>query len=259
MYIYKITDTLTDKCYIGIDTKPKKKLSRWKAHKRNARYKQKNNLPTTFFYKQLALRESDFVIDVIYEGTTSVYELFLKEIHYIKKYNSYVDGYNGTSGGDGFKRNIKSDKHYEKLYEVFKERMSEFNRKKWTGKTKEQRNLELKWHSEESRLKRSDTIRKEWQEMSPVDKEAKLKNLKEYIKTNHDSYVLKAKKASDIAKERNQHNVTIKCRTTGKMYTFDSIRTADKELKTSILYLRKLKKDGKIGSKKWELINEQQT
>lgn len=92
-YIYKITNTLNNKCYIGQTVKPVEK-----------RFQQHKNNYTKSYFSQIALYKAfqkygieNFNFESIEEVDNS--QLNEKEIYWIKYYNSYYDGYNSTLGG----------------------------------------------------------------------------------------------------------------------------------------------------------------
>lgn len=93
--IYKITNTLNDKCYIGqsIDIE-----TRWAQHicegKRNT---QKGKLYPAMFQDGI----ENFTFEVIEECSLNQEILNERERHWIKFYNSFEDGYNSTIGGQG--------------------------------------------------------------------------------------------------------------------------------------------------------------
>lgn len=105
--IYKITNQVNNKCYIGQSICIEK---RWKEHIYEAEKGDKN-------YKlYLAIRKygiDNFTFEVIEECSEK--DLNEKEIFYIKKYDSYLNGYNSTLGGQGknFQRIIEPQKIYE--------------------------------------------------------------------------------------------------------------------------------------------------
>lgn len=251
MYVYKITDSKTNKVYIGVDTKPKDRLNRWHEHLRLSK-----KSPTTKFYKQLGKRPNDFSVEVVFESS-SVGELFLKEIELISQYDSYKRGYNSTIGGDCFGVVVHSEEHYNELVEIFRDRMKEFNVVKWKDTTLSDRQEMIKHcHTDESNAKRSKTIKAEWDGMTTADKNAKLNGLLTYIENNKDEQRRKAKLASDKAAILNQRKVRIRDRATGEVHEFNSIKEANTTLNTAVRYLEQLKNSGKIGSKKWELLDE---
>ena len=115
--IYSITNKINGKRYIGqsinID-------NRWKEHIRNIDNPNKNNT----IYK--ALRKyglENFIFEVLEECTES--ELDDKEIYWIEYYDSYNNGYNMNTGGNG--RRIDYDylvsqyKIYKNIYETAKQ------------------------------------------------------------------------------------------------------------------------------------------
>jgi len=94
MVIYKATNKIDDKCYIG---QTKKKLqTRIYDHLRKSKYTDLN----IHFYN--AIRKygwDNFKWEVLCE-CESKRELDEMEFHYIKQYDSYDNGYNMTLGGD---------------------------------------------------------------------------------------------------------------------------------------------------------------
>ena len=96
-YIYKITNNINGKVYIGKTTKTVEE--RWKGHLKKMNYK-KNK-----FYNALNKYGIDnFTIEEIEECDDDL--LNEEEIYWINFYNSYENGYNSTGGGDGRKNNF---------------------------------------------------------------------------------------------------------------------------------------------------------
>lgn len=92
-YIYKITNTINDKIYVGKTHNSLEK--RWKEHLRDS---------VRFFNRPLysAMRKYGtycFKIELIEECARDDSEE--REKYWIKYYNSFGDGYNATLGGDG--------------------------------------------------------------------------------------------------------------------------------------------------------------
>ena len=94
-FLYKITNTVNNKCYIGWTSKDVQ--SRWNQHKTDALRIRDNRK----FYN--AIRKygiENWSVDTLLE-TATVKEAKLKEIELITFYDSYYKGYNSTKGGDG--------------------------------------------------------------------------------------------------------------------------------------------------------------
>lgn len=92
MYIYKITNKINNKVYIGQTIHSIE--SRWKRHQYDAFKKD------THFAR--AIRKygaENFIVEQI-DIANSKEELNEKEIYWIKYYNSTIDGYNSTDGGE---------------------------------------------------------------------------------------------------------------------------------------------------------------
>ena len=89
--IYKITNIIDNKCYIGQSVNIYK---RWKDHETRS---QKENTPLYLAIRKYGLENFTFEIieKVNKEGLNE------REKYWIKYYNSYNNGYNQTIGGDG--------------------------------------------------------------------------------------------------------------------------------------------------------------
>ena len=117
--LYKITNTVSGKIYIG-----KTYVSiedRWRDHIRCAFRVTKDSLSYVYNHKMArAIRKygpDNFKIELIsqYEEI----ELEQKEMEYIKKYDSYKNGYNSTLGGDGNKRDSKIEKFASEIVALY--------------------------------------------------------------------------------------------------------------------------------------------
>lgn len=99
-YIYKITNQINGKVYIGKTVYDIKK--RWKEHQLDCKREQCKNHP---FYRALNKYGPDnFVVEEVEQCDISALEE--REIYWIKYYRAYVgwddcNGYNATKGGDG--------------------------------------------------------------------------------------------------------------------------------------------------------------
>lgn len=93
--IYKITNKINNKCYIGKAINIKR---RWIEH----RYMAQNSDCNYALYR--AIRKyglENFSFEIIEECPEDNHTLFEKEQYWIEYYNSFKDGYNETLGGEG--------------------------------------------------------------------------------------------------------------------------------------------------------------
>lgn len=97
MYIYKITNLLNNKLYIGKTTKTIKQ--RFKKHIMDA-FSQKHPRNTKICNALRKYGVENFKIEEVCKCETKE-ELNEREIYYIKYYNTIDDGYNISKGGDG--------------------------------------------------------------------------------------------------------------------------------------------------------------
>jgi len=99
--IYKITNMINNKCYIGQSVNIKQ---RWKNHKTVNPKDHEYNYPLYQAFRKYGINNFNF--EVIEE--CSIDELNNKEEYWIKYYNSYNNGYNQTLGGN-------QPTHYNKI------------------------------------------------------------------------------------------------------------------------------------------------
>ena len=142
-YIYIIKNKINDFVYIGA-TKMKPE-SRFKQHKK----------PSTLLKRDYKIQKAfkELGVDNFYCELLEIVdekEMYNKEVYYIKKYNSYHNGYNSTPGGKGGKLIVDKDeikkiiKEYNKKHNIteiaIKYNVCEFTIKRLL----EENNIEIK-------------------------------------------------------------------------------------------------------------------
>ena len=105
-YIYKITNKITNKSYIGQTNLCIEK--RFAEHIRASRLEKNKNRPLYIAFNEYGI--SNFILEMI-EETDNPNE---REKYWISYFNSFNDGYNATKGGEGF-----STLDYQKIYQVW--------------------------------------------------------------------------------------------------------------------------------------------
>lgn len=101
MYIYKVTNKINGKVYIGQTIKTIEE--RWRQHQNAAL---KHDCQTHFARALRKYGIENFTIEQI-DSVTSRNELDEKEIYWIQYYNSFKDGYNSTRGGQHYSSHEK--------------------------------------------------------------------------------------------------------------------------------------------------------
>jgi len=106
MIIYKATNRINKKCYVGqtISTLSKR---------RSKHIYTANRIATTYFHKALIFNGVDNFDWEILDECEDIDTLNNLEIYYIKEYNSFGDGYNLNEGGGssyGFKHSLETKK-----------------------------------------------------------------------------------------------------------------------------------------------------
>ena len=94
-YIYKITNLINQKSYIGKTTFSVDR--RWKEHQQESKSQRSQNRPLYRAMNKYGIE--NFSIEVVEE--VNIKELSKKEIYWIGYYDTYNNGYNATLGGDG--------------------------------------------------------------------------------------------------------------------------------------------------------------
>jgi group I intron endonuclease len=94
MEIYKITNKVTNKVYIGKSNDSNKRLKR---HFHNA----KCGKSQTKLYRSIRKHGTESFVMNIIESNIPIEDINKKEIEHIEKYDSFKSGYNMTLGGDG--------------------------------------------------------------------------------------------------------------------------------------------------------------
>lgn len=114
--IYKITNLLNAKCYIG---KSKNIEQRWKEHKVRLCDNRYFDKPLYKAFRKYGINNFSFeIIEEVLEES----QLDEKEKYWIQFYNSYgATGYNATIGGDGGQTSIKSKLTEEDVINIRKE------------------------------------------------------------------------------------------------------------------------------------------
>ena len=110
-YIYKITNKINNKHYIG-KTEKSNPYKRWKEHIYASKQLRNKNRP---LYRAINKYGSEnFVFEVLFYA----FDTNLMEVYFIELYNSCRKGYNATFGGDG--KAYKDKKDVIPLYNVHK-------------------------------------------------------------------------------------------------------------------------------------------
>lgn len=94
-FIYKITNLINNKCYIGKTNETIER--RWQDHKLNCLKESKEKRPLYSAMRKYGIQ--NFVVEEIENCSSEIVEE--REIYWIKHFQSYSNGYNATFGGDG--------------------------------------------------------------------------------------------------------------------------------------------------------------
>ena len=97
MLIYKITNNINNKCYIGQTIKTPEE--RWKEHKQHAFGTHTNDINKSLYKAMRKYGIENFSFEVLQNNIETYEQLDKAEIYWIDFYNSFIKGYNETFGG----------------------------------------------------------------------------------------------------------------------------------------------------------------
>lgn len=201
MFIYKITVLPINKVYIGMDTGPVYKKKRWKEHCREL----KRNSNRKIYEALRKYGIENCIYEVLETGFSTIGELAIAEIKYIQQHDSYRNGLNSSLGGDGLGHNnwaAISEEDLLKIKEALGEHFKNYNKKKWSGTTPEERKKMLKhWFEPDVIQRRTETL-KEYYKANPDSVEHKVNKLREWREKNkeHHRKVVRENGAKGAAK-----------------------------------------------------------
>lgn len=175
MFIYKITVVPINKVYIGLDTKPSYKLARWKTHCAETQKRCKTKLHKAM--KEYGIENC--TVEVLEDNFSSIGELALAEILYIKQFNSYKNGLNSTPGGDGLGKQLLchlTDDELSKIKASLGDSFRNYNKNiKWANTSAaDRKELTKHLHTEEIYKKKSVTLKKFYEANPEVAKNKSL-------------------------------------------------------------------------------------
>lgn len=189
MEVYKITNNITNKSYIGKTTIGY--LKRFNKHKFNAEKGVNRRLYDSMRYHGI----DNFTVTLEFTAST-IEELNLKEIELISKFNTIMpNGYNMTIGGDG--GNTLSNWSEEKKKELYKQQALKRIGFKHSKETKEKISLIHKGKiiTEKVKEKTAKSLKTYFKNFSVEERRDKTSHLRKYDGTR------KGSKHSEITKE----------------------------------------------------------
>lgn len=169
MIIYKITNSVNGKVYIGYDSNDKEQHVRFKDHLRDAENGSNRHL-------HRAIRKygsANFTCETLESGINDKNILKDREIYWIGVYDSYLgNGYNMTRGGDGGTGNMdnitsKRDAWWSSLSKDEKSLLQ-------SGRSRGYWNTMSPREKEKISTERSKTVKAHWDNMDEVQKKERL-------------------------------------------------------------------------------------
>ena len=125
MLIYKITNTINNKSYIGQTIKTAEE--RWKEHQAHAFGSHPNDQNKTLYKAIRKYGVENFTFKVLQDNIETFEQLDKAEIYWIDYYNSFVKGYNETFGGQQYHKILPNKEIIEDYYKTKSARKTALN------------------------------------------------------------------------------------------------------------------------------------
>ena len=116
MLIYKITNQINNKCYIGQTIKSGEQ--RWKEHKAHAFGSHPNDQNKTLYQAIRKYGVDNFTFEILQDNIETYEQLDKAEIYWIDFYNSFVKGYNETFGGQRYHKILPNEEIIQDYYKT---------------------------------------------------------------------------------------------------------------------------------------------
>ena len=159
-YIYKITNILNQKSYIGKTIRDPE--IRWNEHKQDSKHP---NLPLQRAFKKYGI--NSFSFEIIEEVKEEL--LDEREKYYIKKFNTYKQGYNATLGGEGGITHTLPKEEIEKILTLWKQKYTISQISKITGHS---------FSAIQNHIKKTGITNEQYKKQIKLNKNKALKNIK---------------------------------------------------------------------------------
>ena len=125
MLIYKITNNINNKCYIGQTIKTPEE--RWKEHKQHAFGTHTNDVNKSLYKAIRKYGIENFSFEVLQNNIETYEQLDKAEIYWIDFYNSFVKGYNETFGGQRYHKILPNEEIIQDYYKTKSARKTALN------------------------------------------------------------------------------------------------------------------------------------
>ena len=125
MLIYKITNKINNKCYIGQTIKNAEE--RWREHQAHAFGTHPNDVNKTLYKAIRKYGLENFTFEVLQDNIETYEQLDKAEIYWIDFYNSFIKGYNETFGGQQYHKILPNKEIIEDYYKTKSARKTALN------------------------------------------------------------------------------------------------------------------------------------
>lgn len=254
-YIYKITNQVNGKSYIGLTTKDRP-TDRYSQHRYLARHPEMENSKSKNSYIHAAMRKyglENFTFEIIEEVSENE-DLNVKEQYWIAFYHTYVkdpqcNGYNLTKGGEGTQGFSRTQTIEEREKRKISNKQFYINHPE--ALVEKSKRTKALWENEEYRKKVTESNQKFYAEHSEMFKG---ENNPFYGKHHTEESLAKIKKAS---KKYQKQIIQLDKDTLKELQIFDGVKDAEKALGVSHGWLSKAARQNKVAyGYRWKFNEE---
>jgi hypothetical protein len=236
-----------------MDTKPPYKQNRWKDHCRESK-KEGNSRKIHKAMNEYGIAACKY--EVIEDGFASLGSLALAEISYIQQFDSYKNGLNSSLGGDGLGHKnwaLLTESEILELKKVLGNQFSEYNKKRWSGTTSEQRKKMMHCHSASANASRRATLI-EFYKAFPEERKRKGEGIKKWQEENHDLLLERNKMNSLLGAAKTSKAIKVEF-PDGSVVSYNSKSAAQRHTKQWMETLIRKTNEGIAhnGYKAWEI------
>jgi group I intron endonuclease len=162
MFVYKITNKINGKVYIGMDSGMIEDATRWRAHLQEGK-RATSDSPKRLYQAMAKYGIENFTYEVIESNITNQSVLRARETFWIRELDSIRHGYNMQEGGGAPLLDYLPPEKAESLREIRRQTAIKNNRKRWSDVSDSDRKaMTAHLHTPDLVKQRSNTLKEYW-------------------------------------------------------------------------------------------------
>lgn len=223
MFIYKITNSINGKVYIGMDSGSVSDSIRWREHQRIGAKADVEH--RKLLYKAMVKYGlENFSYEVIEDNIKDYETLRERETFWIRESKSLWKGYNMQEGGGPPLLATLPPEEANRIRKARSKGSQTLNRMKWEGTTTDERKkLLMSWcQTTEAKQKRSDTLKDWWNTATDEERNHKARGLKnQWQNLSHDEKSQRTQRSNGLFTQKSY----IATSPSGVVYNVDNLKS----------------------------------